>query len=100
MKQPHDTLQSFQMLDISVIPASNTKGTRVKIHDLRFNEKIIIPYDYRFNQILDVALDYLKKNTTLKPYGFGTTKDNYFIVIKPTDHSYTSLKDSRKEGKK
>ncbi len=100
MKQPHDDMQSFQMLDITPLQATDTKGVRIKIHDLRFDEKIIIPFDYKCNQILDGAIKWLKKNTTLKLHGYGTTKENYFIIIKPTDHTFKSLKDSRKEGKK
>lgn len=102
MNQPHDKMQGLQMLDISYISPTNSRGTRIKIYDMRFDETIIIPYDYSHNQVLDGAIAWLKKNTFLKPYGYGTTKHNYFIVIKPTDHTFESLKTSaarRKEGK-
>lgn len=92
-----ENLQSLQMLDVKFISPSHTKGARVKITDLRFDESVTIPYNYEFNQALDVALDYINTKTTLKPYGYGTTKDNYFIVIKPVDHTYTRLKEAIKK---
>lgn len=97
MTNAAEELQALHLIDIKFISPTNLHGARVKISDIRFDESVTIPYDYAFNQALDVALDWIKNNTTLKPYAYGTTKDNYFIVIKPVDHQFKSLKSARKE---
>ena len=50
-----------RIIRVSYIPCTNYRQSRVKIEDLRFKEKIIIPLDSIFNGVYDAALDYLQK---------------------------------------
>lgn len=90
------TKNPLQMIDVKYFGPSNTKGARVKLTDLRFDESITIPWDYTYNTALGVALNYLKTETTMKPYGHGVTKEHFFIVVKPVDHSFKSIKEHKK----
>ena len=42
------------------MPATNTKGSRVKIWSHRFHQGITIPYNYSLNNISEMACEYLE----------------------------------------
>lgn len=93
MKDLKDNLQALQQIDVKYFGPTNSRGSRVKMTDLRFDESVTIPWDYAHNTALDVALAYLIKEKGVKSiYGYGLTKEHYFIVIKPADGKFTSLK--------
>lgn len=48
-----------RIFKVSYIGATNIKGSRVKIHDLRNNVSKIIPYDYAVSGIYNMAINYL-----------------------------------------
>ena len=52
-------MKTYRAFEIKYIPATNIKGSRVSIHDLRNNKRKIIPYDYEFNNIYQIAEKYL-----------------------------------------
>lgn len=89
-------LESFLMLDIKAIRPSASKDARVKITDLRFNETVYIEWDFAIPNALGVAYNWLQENTTLEPIGYGLTKTDYFLLVRPVDHHFTSLKQSLK----
>ena len=39
--------------------ATNTKGSRIKITDERFEESITLSYDYKYNNGIEQAIEYL-----------------------------------------
>lgn len=85
-------LQALQMLEVKVLAPTYTKDARVKIIDLRFDESITIPFDYHCYHGLDVAIAYLKKKGVKNLYGYGLTKEHYFLVVTPENHTFTNLK--------
>ena len=55
-------MSHLHALQIKTLPATNTKGTRIKIISLRHGNSKTINYDHTFNNSYDVAVDYLSKN--------------------------------------
>tara|TARA_Y100001937_G_C6934270_1_gene247421 strand:+ start:41 stop:325 length:285 start_codon:yes stop_codon:yes gene_type:complete len=81
-----DRLRSFS---IKLLPATNTKGTRIKIIDTFFQGRtkdkttaVILSYNYKYNHLLDQALDHLKKvcDINIVSYSYNT-KDNAYILL-------------------
>jgi len=81
-----DRLRSFS---IKLLPATNTKGTRIKITDTFFSGRtkdkttaVVLSYNYKYNHVLDQALDHLKKvcDINIVSYSFNT-KDNSYILL-------------------
>lgn len=94
--KPTDTLQALNLLEVSVLVPKNGNRARVKIYDTRFQEKVIIRWNYTYENAVHVAIDWLNTNTTLKLHGFGLTKKHYFITVLPENKEFTSLKNSLK----
>ena len=81
-----DRLRAFK---IKILPATNTKGTRIKIIDTFFQGRtkdkttaVVLSYNYKYNHVLDQALDHLKKvcDINIVSYSFNT-KDNSYILL-------------------
>lgn len=53
-------MNSKRIFKVSYIGATNTKGSRVKIADLRNNISKIIPFDYAITGIDNIAIAYLE----------------------------------------
>lgn len=51
-----ENLRAFQVVYHG---ATNTRGSRVKIDDLRFNKSKTISYNYEFNDAGEIASNYL-----------------------------------------
>tara|TARA_Y100001963_G_scaffold131310_1_gene188515 strand:- start:408 stop:692 length:285 start_codon:yes stop_codon:yes gene_type:complete len=80
-----DRLRSFK---IKLLPATNTKGTRIKITDTFFYGRtinttaVVLSYDYKYNNALDQAKDHLKKVCQIDLIGSSfNTKDNSYILL-------------------
>lgn len=74
-----------RVLEVKYLGPTNTQGARVKIIDTYFNESIIIGWNYEFNNMLAVALDYLlnKKGLNIKIIGISEnykTKNDYLTI--------------------
>jgi hypothetical protein len=52
--------QNAHMITATYMPATGCKGARVKLHSDRYNESIIFSYDDSFNNISDMAVDWLQ----------------------------------------
>lgn len=72
-------MQNLHCFEISYLAPTNCKGSRVKIHSLRFNQTIIISYNYNFNSIYDIAENYLKTIGFNCLY-LSETKKGYLIL--------------------
>ena len=68
---------------------TNSRGSRVIIKDLRFNKKIIIAYNYEFNDVGEIAENYLKK-INIK-IDFCAEAEKGYILL--TRNFITQLKD-------
>ena len=53
-------MKNTRAFKVKYYGATNTKGSRVLIHDLRFVVKKFISYDHKQNNIYDMANNYLK----------------------------------------
>jgi hypothetical protein len=77
---------NYATLKISILSATNTKGTRIKIIDLNnLGIKIILPFDYFYKDIADQAEQYLMDNF-IKIHGFSSCNGFYLFLV-----SYSSL---------
>ena len=63
-------------------------GKSVKITDTSLNESITIPYDFRFNNINEIAFDYLTSQG-LEIAGFTWDEKGKFYNILTTDQNWT-----------
>lgn len=52
-------MKTYRAFTIKYIHANNTKGSRVSILDNRFGVRRIIPYNYEFNNIAEIAANFL-----------------------------------------
>jgi hypothetical protein len=50
------------LIEVKYLGATNTRGSRVKITSLRFNDSVTIPYDYTYNSIDDIFEAWLKQH--------------------------------------
>jgi len=46
--------------DVRFMPPTNTLGARIRIRDLRRDDKVVIPYDHYIGDVLEQGAAYLK----------------------------------------
>lgn len=61
MNKLSDITNRFRAFQVSCVPATNTRPTRVKIKDLRHEKQIVLSYGFEHSNMEDLALDYLEK---------------------------------------
>jgi hypothetical protein len=76
MKEQTENLRGFK---IRCIPATDTKGTRVCIEDLRHNKRVYLPYSYDFNSCKGDALRFLENIGILIEYSFESDKEIFLL---------------------
>ena len=81
-----NNLKNMRCFEIKYFWPTNTKGSRVKIKDLRFNKSKIINYDYKYNNIYDTANDYLNK-IWIKTEFITETKTSFLILSSDFENS-------------
>ena len=69
----------LQMLEISYIAPTSTKNSRVKIYDTRFNQTKIIPFNYEFDNEIDMVKNVLNCNSVAKSWNEKNGK--YYLLI-------------------
>lgn len=65
------------------LPATNTKGARIKLTNLNTNKSIVHPYDYRFNNVHEQAINKIENLLTylkVKDYFFDGV--NCYLIAK------------------
>jgi hypothetical protein len=72
-------IKNLRAFKIGYLGPTNYRGSRVKIEDIRRNKKIIISYNYEFDNTKDIAIDYLKKIGINIKYSFETV-ESYFLM--------------------
>jgi hypothetical protein len=70
---------NYNIIEVKYLGATNTKGSRVKMYSPRFEKSKTISFDYSFNSIDEMAMEYLKKQG-FDIIGQGQTKDGYAII--------------------
>jgi hypothetical protein len=53
-------LTRYRAFDVRFMPPTNTLGERIRIRDLRRDDKVVIPYDYACGDVLEQGVGYLK----------------------------------------
>lgn len=53
-------MRNLHAFTIKYLGPTNHKGSRVKIKSERFNQSVIIPYNYSFDSELEIAENYLR----------------------------------------
>ena len=93
-----NNLPNYHLIAIKYMGASNTRGSRVKIESLRFpNDSVIVSYDYKFGNILDQSIEFLKEEGfKLKGFGYDEKKGIY-IIMSETFEPIKELKQSAKQ---
>lgn len=46
---------------VTSLPATNSRGSRIKIQSIYTNETVVIPFEYEYNSLNDAAINYLEK---------------------------------------
>jgi len=95
MKNYFDNIKRYRVFSIKYLPATNFKNSRIRIIDLRFEEKVYIPYDHEYNSPWEIAVAHLlnlPQPIQIESLGMANTDDN---VLLTTDFS-TSIKQGAK----
>ena len=73
---------NLHLIEVKYLGATNTRGSRVKLTSLRFNDSVTIPYGYEFNNARDIAEAWLvSKMTKHGVVGSGETPKGYIIAV-------------------
>jgi hypothetical protein len=72
-------MENLHILKTSYLGATNTRGARVKIYSERFRQSVVIPYNYRFNNALDIAINWLQSKG-FEIIGKGEGKESMYII--------------------
>lgn len=72
-------LKNTHALFIKYHGATNNGGSRVSITSDRFKERVYISYDYQYNNIYDMAQNYLE-SIGFNLIGISETKDGYILL--------------------
>jgi hypothetical protein len=70
---------NYHIIEVKYIGATNTKGSRVKMYSERFKTSKTIAFNYSFNSIDEMAIEYLKKNG-FEVLGSGEIKGGIAII--------------------
>lgn len=84
-------ITNYHILTVKYLGATNTLPSRVKITSERFNQSIIINYNYSLNSITDMAADYLKKHGHYI-IGKAEGKSCDYIIARAHNNSFKELK--------
>jgi len=75
------TLNHLRAFNIKYLPATNYKGTRVVINDLRNKKRVIESYSYEIGDIKNQGFKFLK-NLGIKVYSFYyNEKDSTYTLL-------------------
>jgi hypothetical protein len=53
-------LNRYRAFDVRFMGPTNTLGARIRIRDLRRDDRVVIPYDYACGDVLEQGVAYLK----------------------------------------
>jgi len=85
------TIQNLLAVEIKYLPATNTLGSRVRLHSPRLQETKIIPFDYSLNSIDTMAIEYLT-SIGQQIMGEAETKEGYVILCEAQEGIFRSIK--------
>ena len=80
---------NLRTFEVRYVGATNSRGARVQITDLLRNEKRIIAYDYKFNNVMDMAIEFLQNELKVEILYTSENQKGYLLH---TDNFVTSIK--------
>ena len=84
-------IKNLHLIKVKYHGATDFKGSRVSLTSCRFKTKVTLQYNYKFNNITDVAIDYLKKQgQPIIGKAEGDKED--FIICGSVDNNFINLK--------
>ncbi len=81
------TMKNLHTLEVTYLGATNSRGARVKIYSPRFDQSVIIPYDYQFTNISEIATAYLL-DKGFEIIGRSDSKNGYYLI----SHTFEPIK--------
>lgn len=81
-------INNLKGIEIKYLGATNSRGSRVKLTDNLLGTSKTICYNYKYNNIVDIAAEYLE-NKGINVTGMCETKNGYMLL---TDSFAISIK--------
>ena len=76
-----ENIHQRRVYKVKYYSPTNTKGSRIKLTNLNTLESNFYSYDYRFNNIIDMAKDIIENELTyLKVKETFNDKENYYLI--------------------
>jgi len=72
-------MENLHVLRIQYHGPTNHRGSRVSIISDRFEQRVTIPYDYKYNHSMDIAAAYLKEQG-YNVIGIAEGKDHDYVI--------------------
>ena len=80
LKNKFYKLNHLRAFKVKYLGATDFKGSRVKIIDLRHLKSTTIPYNYKYDNIRDIAIDYLlSKNIKINSFIWDEINSCYYL---------------------
>ena len=80
LKNKFYKLNHLRAFKVKYLGATNTRGERIKIIDLRHKKTIIISWDYHYDNIRDLVIDYLlSKNIKINSFIWDEINSCYYL---------------------
>lgn len=89
------SIPNMLVIEVSYLGATNTRGSRVKLHAPRIEEKVFLPFDYQYNDIESIALAYLE-SIGHQIIGRGEFKEKAILLSAPVNNQFQSIKQTKK----
>ena len=74
-------LNHLKGFKVKYLGATDTRGSRVKITDLRLNKSVTLPYNYSLSGMKEMAIDYLVKERNIKIDSFLCLSDDEYVIM-------------------
>ena len=80
-----------QAIELKFLGATNTRGSRLKLKDMRFNTSVTLNYDYEVGNVITQATQYLESKGYIVVCYSSNHNDTYFIMCDSIDNSFIKL---------
>ena len=84
-------MNNLQMIEISHMAATNTKGTRIKVLNHRDNKSKVFSKNYEYSLHVDQILDYISNKDLIVGVSYSEKKGTYMIVMNALNNSFLTL---------
>lgn len=87
-------MQNLHLIEVKYLPATNTRGSRIKATSLRFGDSVVIPFDYSANNIAQGFILWLSANNNdlgIKYSSYDEVNHRY-ILATPVFESIKAIK--------